>query len=228
MPAPLTNSSTSSPSSKLKSSADKKTNPPQNEKPPSSTTSSKVAIPLPYNEPDWSGAPDEDEYSFEVLKNGQIVDNFPLNKSFFVFGRLPSCDVTLEHPSLSRYHAVIQFSKALPDHEQGWYIYDLDSTHGTWINKRKLFPNKYYRLKVGYVIKFGGSSRLHILQGPQEDQEEESEMTVTEMKVQREKLKKEAEILKAMEAEAERQRSEETQRLMQDRGCGWGMGELYT
>ena len=124
--------------------------------------------PLEYLEPEWAGIPEDNlDYSFEVLKNGKIIDNIPLeNKSFFVFGRLPSCDITLEHPSLSRYHAVLQYSgpSSPSTKEQGWYIFDLDSTHGTWINKRKVFPKKYYRIKVGYVIKFGGSSRLHILQ----------------------------------------------------------------
>ena len=128
--------------------------------------SSKQLISLPYTEPEWSGVPEEeDDYSFEILKNGQIIDTLALKKkAFFVFGRLPSCDVTLEHPSLSRYHAVIQYSLTLPSHEKGWYIYDLDSTHGTWVNKRRLSPNRYYRLKVGHVVKFGGSTRLHILQ----------------------------------------------------------------
>lgn len=122
-------------------------------------------IPIPYKEPEWSGDC-EDEYSFDVLKNGSIIDTVRLNtKPFHVFGRLPSCDVTLEHPSLSRYHAVVQYSTgSVSPYDNGWYIYDLDSTHGTWINKRKIAPKRYHRIKVGHIIKFGGSSRLHILQ----------------------------------------------------------------
>ncbi|XP_051880129.1 kanadaptin isoform X2 [Pristis pectinata] len=50
------------------------------------------------------------------------------------------------------------------------------------INKEKVEPNCYHRLKVGHVIKFGGSTRLLILQGPEEDEEAESEFTVTELK----------------------------------------------
>lgn len=126
-----------------------------------------VQLLAPYTEPDWGGKADSsEEYSFDVLKSGTIIGNIPLKgQSYFVFGRLQSCDVTLEHPSLSRYHAVIQHSKEVSHtYEKGWYIYDLDSTHGTWVNKRRLKPKQYYRLKVGYVIKFGGSSRLHILQ----------------------------------------------------------------
>ena len=120
---------------------------------------------VPYSEPAWSGKAEE-EYNFEVLKNGSIIGNVPLSsKSFHVFGRLPSCDVTLEHPSLSRHHAVVQYSLiATETHEKGWYVYDLDSTHGTWLNKKKITPKVYHRLRVGHILKFGGSSRLHILQ----------------------------------------------------------------
>ena len=121
-------------------------------------------IAVPYKEPEWGG-PSEVMYSFEVLKKGVIIDEIDLTtKSFHVFGRLPSCDVAMEHPSLSRYHAVVQHcSKPSEKHSVGWYLYDLDSTHGTWINKAKVKPNIFYRLKVGHVIKFGGSTRLHIL-----------------------------------------------------------------
>jgi len=122
-------------------------------------------IPIPYKEPSW-GTLCVDDYSFEVIKNGIVVDALDLRtKSFFVFGRLPSCDVTMGHPSLSRYHAVVQYCGAETDGMHvGWYLYDLDSTHGTWVNKVKVNPHIYVRLRVGYVIKFGGSSRLNILQ----------------------------------------------------------------
>lgn len=121
-------------------------------------------IAIPYKEPSWGGIAEE-EYRFEVLKNGTIIDSIKLDQSFIVFGRLPSCDIPMEHTSLSRHHAVVQFCKTpSPEQEKGWYLYDLDSTHGTWINKNKVYPKKYYRIRVGHVLKFGGSSRLHILQ----------------------------------------------------------------
>lgn len=123
------------------------------------------ALNIGYKEPSWSGICEE-SYNFEVIKNGKNIDTIDLTtKPFYVFGRLPSCDVTLEHPSLSRYHAVVQYCKTQTDsYEKGWYLLDLDSTHGTWINKHKVPPMKYHRIRVGYVIKLGGSTRLHILQ----------------------------------------------------------------
>lgn len=134
------------------------------EKPTSSQK--KETIPeLPYKVPSWSGIPD-DLYSVEVLKNGCIISNIDLtSKPFYVFGRLPSCDISLEHPSVSRYHAVIQYKQSdSSNSERGFYIYDLGSTHGTTVNKSPLEPKRYYRLRVGYVFKIGGSSRLFILQ----------------------------------------------------------------
>ena len=62
------------------------------------------SIPLAYQEPSWGGIPEGKPYSLEVLKNGTIIDTIELkDKSFFVVGRLATCDITMEHPSLSRY-----------------------------------------------------------------------------------------------------------------------------
>ena len=99
-----------------------------------------------------------------------------------MFGRLPVCDVSLEHPSISRYHAVLQYrrtdaagtvtdegrsgstlSSNVPN-EAGFYVYDLNSTHGSFLNKSKLQPRVYYRVRVGQMVRFGGSSRLFVLE----------------------------------------------------------------
>lgn len=126
--------------------------------------------PLKYTEPSWGGKTPDTSYSLEILKNGTIVDTVPLTqRSFYVVGRLPVCDVTLEHPSISRYHAVIQYRSRPEEGESlaedaGFYIHDLGSTHGTVVNKNRIPPGTYIRLRVGHVLKFGGSTRLFILQ----------------------------------------------------------------
>ena len=104
-----------------------------------------------------------------------------------VFGRLPVCDVPMDHPSISRYHAVLQCrpidataadpNLAADNHEEegnplslsstneaGFYIYDLNSTHGSFLNKNKLQPRVYYRVRVGQMVRFGGSSRFFVLE----------------------------------------------------------------
>lgn len=123
---------------------------------------------LKYKEPWWSALPKaEEDFSFEVLKNGCIIATLSLKeKNYHVIGRLPSCDVVLEHPSISRYHAIVQYRGGTDGNEtlSGLYLYDLGSTHGTLVNKNKIKAKTYYRLKDGFVIKFGGSSRLFIFQ----------------------------------------------------------------
>eukprot|EP00058_Branchiostoma_floridae_P004625 XP_002590113.1 hypothetical protein BRAFLDRAFT_83391 [Branchiostoma floridae] len=194
------------------------------------------APPLPYKEPAWSSVPNK-PYSLEVLKNGCIVSKLELTgKPFYVFGRLDSCDVTLEHPSLSRYHAVVQFrGEGDGERERGFYLYDLGSTHGTWMNKMEVKPKVYYRLRVGYMIKFGGSSRMYILQGPDEDQEDESEMTATELRdlhrQEREKTEQAdtddvTESRETQEEEVEEwRRKKKKERDVEEEGISWGMEE---
>lgn len=191
------------------------------------------SVPLPYKEPAWSGLPKND-YSFEILKNGVIVGTIPLDKPFIVIGRLSQCDIVMEHPSLSRFHCVIQYrGEPSPDgDEEGFYAYDLGSTHGSFHNKHQMKPHTYYRLHVGHIVKFGGSSRMLILQGPVEDQEPESEKTVTELKAE---AAKRAEKLNALETgeieEEDRDRrlqegdvDQQDSSLSSD-GIDWGMGE---
>ncbi|CAJ0838404.1 13602_t:CDS:10 [Entrophospora sp. SA101] len=107
--------------------------------------------PLQYTKPDWSGLP-KDDYSFEVIKNGislEIID-FPKSKEFLAIGRLPTCDIPMEHLSISRYHAVLQFNN-----KGELLIYDLESAHGTILNKRLLPSKSYTKLCVGDQLKFG-------------------------------------------------------------------------
>merc|ERR1719228_2182413 len=76
-------------------------------------------------------------------------------------------------------------------------------------------------------MKFGGSTRLIILQGPHEDQEEESELGVTELMAlaqeKAEKKKAEEEEKKRRE-KAEEEEREERERA---RGVSWGMDDDY-
>ncbi|XP_031211231.1 kanadaptin isoform X2 [Mastomys coucha] len=190
----------------------------------------------PYQEPSW-GSPATAPYSLETLKGGTILGTRTLkDTSRCLFGRLASCDICLEHPSVSRYHAVLQHRGADPSgdsdgHEQGFYLYDLGSTHGTFLNKTRIPPRTYCRVHVGHVIRFGGSTRLFILQGPEEDREAESELTVTQLK----ELRKQQQMLLEKKMLGEDSDEEEeadategkrnTSGQDDEMGCTWGMGE---
>jgi len=141
-------------------------------------------VPVPYLEPKWSGKPTE-EYKLEVLKSGVILEKIDLTeRNFHVIGRLPSCHLSLAHPTISRYHAIIQYRATADDkHSKGFYLYDLESTHGTFWNGHRIKSRTYVRLHGGHMIKFGCSQRKFILQAPLDDQEEESELSVTQLKV---------------------------------------------
>lgn len=125
---------------------------------------------LDYKPPEWSSRPPQpeqadlenvldtegycDHYFLEVIKNGSIVEKIKLVKEFNSFGRLPTCDIICEHPSLSRYHALLQYSTGEVDEKypRGFYIYDLGSTHGTFVNKTKCEPLKFTRVEVYIYI----------------------------------------------------------------------------
>lgn len=112
---------------------------------------------LKYKEPSTAESFDPN-YGLEVLKNGSIVDTikFKPEKSFCVIGRVPGCDILGEHPTISRIHAILQFVGGTGSEDdvdkdtsgdgncsrKGLYVFDLNSTHGTFLNKNQLIPNR--------------------------------------------------------------------------------------
>ncbi|RVE45607.1 hypothetical protein evm_009720 [Chilo suppressalis] len=196
----------------------------------STTVTQKESVtPIPYKEPKWSGiCPDGANYGLEVLKSGMIVENIDLTKkSFYVFGRLANCDVVMAHPTISRYHCILQYKSFAEEGEPpcGWYLHDMGSTHGTFLNKERLKSNHYTRVRVGHQIKFGSSSRTYIMLGPDFDCEGESELSVTEIKQRALNMKLDRQRLIAEDIERrERERIEE-ERKREEQGIDWGLGE---
>ncbi|XP_071284178.1 kanadaptin [Agelaius tricolor] len=203
--------------------------------PPGAPRAVPAAPPAPrYEEPPWGSRPPAGSgYGLEVLKGGVVLGSVRLeDSSWFLVGRLPGCAVSLEHPSVSRHHAVLQYRGCSPEEPSGadaagFYVYDLGSTHGTFLNKARLPPRTYCRVRVGHGLRFGGSSRLFLLQGPKEDQESESELTVTELKALRKQ--QQAKLEKTMlgeDSDEEDEKEERNERSQNsDLSCSWGMGE---
>ncbi|XP_059324372.1 kanadaptin [Ammospiza nelsoni] len=203
--------------------------------PPAAPRPAAAAPPAPrYEEPPWGSRPPAGSgYALEVLKGGVLLGSVRLeDSSWFLVGRLPGCAVSLEHPSVSRHHAVLQYRGCSPEEPSGadaagFYVYDLGSTHGTFLNKARLPPRTYCRVRVGHGLRFGGSSRLFLLQGPKEDQESESELTVTELKALRKQ--QQAKLEKTMlgeDSDEEDEKEERNERSQNsDLSCSWGMGE---
>ena len=90
-------------------------------------------------------------------------------KSFYLVGRQEDiCDVYLENPTISRKHAIIQHKDT-----GEIFLYDMGSTHGTYVNKKAVQPNQYVKLKPNDMIKFGQSTRWFILTGGPDEEEDE-------------------------------------------------------
>ncbi|KAI4352340.1 hypothetical protein L6164_006603 [Bauhinia variegata] len=166
-------------------------------------------IEVPYKIPPWSGAPCHN-YCLEVLKDGCIIEKLDVyEKGAYMFGRLDLCDFLLEHPTISRFHAVIQFKRS-----GDAYLYDLGSTHGTFLNKKQVEKNMYMDLHVGDVIRFGRSSRLFIFQGPSDLMLPETDLKIMKQVKMREQM---------LDREASLQRARMEAALVD--GISWGMGE---
>ncbi|GAM17614.1 hypothetical protein SAMD00019534_007890 [Acytostelium subglobosum LB1] len=181
-------------------------------------------VELNYKEPDWSCAPDSnDEYSLEVIKNGTVCENIPINtKNFYLIGRLPICDIVTDHPSISRQHAVVQHK------ESGQVLlYDLSSTHGTFINKRRCPPNTYCPLRSGDVLKFGESTRLYVFSGgavPETDDRLASNEPVSD----KEPASVSSSFIQYFTAARSTEDSIKIQQMIREsRGSGWGTDDKF-
>lgn len=161
----------------------------------------------PYAIPEWSTAPSQ-PFFLEVLKDGTIVDQLDVSKKgAYMFGRIDLCDFVLEHPTISRFHAVLQFRN-----DGKVFLFDLGSTHGSFINKNLIKKKLYTEIHVGDVIRFGQSSRLYIFQGPSELMPPEKDLQkLRDARIQQDMLDREASILRA-----------KTQAALAE-GISWGM-----
>lgn len=161
-------------------------------------------IPHMYQPPFWSGRPSS-HFTLELIRDGVSKGAIPLHKkSWYLFGRAPICDIELDHPTVSRQHAVIQYRK-----NGDAYLFDLGSTHGTFIGKKKLLPNTYVQIQQGNnLIRFGNSTRSYILDsGIARDVEMEEQKALEKIE------KKEAEQKKKLkELQKEQKKADEKEK----------------
>ncbi|XP_030468896.2 uncharacterized protein LOC115687451 [Syzygium oleosum] len=176
---------------------------------PESRAAKRPGAAVPYAIPPWSEPP-RHQFSLEVLKDGAIIDQLSVHeKGAYMFGRVDLCDFVLEHPTVSRFHAVLQFNG-----EGDAYIFDIGSTHGTFVNKNQVKKKVYVDLHVGDVIRFGQSSRLYIFQGPSDLMPPEADVKVIrDVKMREDMQDREASLRRAKE-----------EVYIAD-GISWGMGE---
>mmetsp|Transcript_7868 Transcript_7868/g.10338 ORF Transcript_7868/g.10338 Transcript_7868/m.10338 type:complete len:791 (-) Transcript_7868:225-2597(-) len=125
----------------------------------------------PYSPPDWALQPPPQQslkFKLAIYKKQKKVQELSVAKEmtkqgrgYLLFGRNSQMsDIILEHPSISRRHAVF-----LANEEGCYFIMDLDSAHGTELNGKGLPGSEPTQLRGGDKICFGGSSRRYIVHG---------------------------------------------------------------
>ena len=135
-------------------------------------------------EPMTDEPPPAGQFRIEIMKNGCIIENKELTKQRIIFGRQDDCDIIMNHPSISRYHAALLWSKSQAG-QSFWYLVDLGSTHGTTLNKELIESGKYYKIiPNNNLYKFGASTRMFTLCSDQDDEEEETEESQEDVKVE--------------------------------------------
>ncbi|CAH0719984.1 unnamed protein product, partial [Brenthis ino] len=122
---------------------------------------------IKYTEPDDAKQPKR-RWRFYPFKGDKALPILYIHRqSCFLIGRDKKVvDIALEHPSISKQHAALQY-RATPftraDGSQGRrvrpYIIDLESANGTFVNNKKLDPRRYVELLERDVVKFGFSQR---------------------------------------------------------------------
>lgn len=130
-----------------------------------------------YSEPVESSNPTKN-WRLYPFKNDESLPFVPLHKkSHYLLGRdRKVVDIPLDHPSVSKQHAVIQFRMVEIERKDGSklkevrpYLMDLESSNKTYLNNNEIDPLRYYQLLEKDVIKFGFSSREYVVLIDHED-----------------------------------------------------------
>jgi ABC-type multidrug transport system ATPase subunit/pSer/pThr/pTyr-binding forkhead associated (FHA) protein len=82
-------------------------------------------------------------------KNGDSPGQEILLKSANILGRSATATIVLADPEISQHHAEI-FQRG-----GDWFLTDLQSRNGTWLDGQRLVPNQHTRLQSGNVICMG-------------------------------------------------------------------------
>ncbi|KAL9188345.1 hypothetical protein ACHAXT_006723 [Thalassiosira profunda] len=187
--------------------------------------------------PTWSRPPHH-AWRLEEIKQGHVVASHSLNdilKSHsatdncsITFGRMDEptiVDVVTAHESCSRLHARIAF-----DANGTPWLRDLGSGNGTYVNEKRMPPEACGKgepatsrkgsrgvvLYPGDAIRFGASTRIYILEGPEEFEREQIKL--------KQKMKAIETAADTSEIAAGKKEEVESAKANDD-GCGWGMSD---
>lgn len=152
---------------------------------------------IKYSEPPEARIPKK-RWRLYPFKNDEVLPVMYIHRqSAYLLGRHRRiADIPIDHPSCSKQHAVFQYRLVEYTRADGSvgrrvkpYIIDLGSGNGTFLNNKRIEPQRYYELKEKDVLKFGFSSREYVLLHEssdtsevdrKEDEEEEEEEEVSD------------------------------------------------
>uniref|UniRef100_A0A8C5LH19 Smad nuclear interacting protein 1 n=1 Tax=Jaculus jaculus TaxID=51337 RepID=A0A8C5LH19_JACJA len=126
---------------------------------------------IKYSEPPEARIPKK-RWRLYPFKNDEILPVMYIHRqSAYLLGRHRRiADIPIDHPSCSKQHAVFQYRLVEHTRADGTvgrrvkpYIIDLGSGNGTFLNNKRIEPQRYYELKEKDVLKFGFSSREYVL-----------------------------------------------------------------
>ena len=98
--------------------------------------------------------------SFSVNKGIDGISMIPIDASSVIAGNSDAVDIKLENRFISRRHFQVRFESDV------FYISDLGSTNGTYLNGNKLNPNEDHILRDGDMIGLGVDEVILIFSGP--------------------------------------------------------------
>jgi pSer/pThr/pTyr-binding forkhead associated (FHA) protein len=75
--------------------------------------------------------------------------SFALNESSILIGRDPASKVVLPDQTASWQHA------SLKQENRHWFVKDLGSSNGTWLNNERLEPHRLYPIKIADQLRLG-------------------------------------------------------------------------
>ncbi|CAG9562749.1 unnamed protein product [Danaus chrysippus] len=146
---------------------------------------------IKYTEPDDAKQPKR-RWRFYPFKGDKALPILYIHRqSCFLIGRDKKVvDIALEHPSISKQHAALQYRATAFTRDDGTqgrrvrpYIIDLESANGTFVNNKKIEARRYVELLERDVVKFGFSAREYVLlheNSKDEGQDDDQEPAVTE------------------------------------------------
>ncbi len=123
---------------------------------------------------------EQDQAVLVFSAGGAVTHQVELTRQRMVMGRDGDCDIPLDSRFISRFQCLFMGTP------RGWYVLDLASTNGTFVNARRI---REHLLRNGDVIAIGRHQVRFVQGGDDPEHDEASEYLSTEMLVSRNALR---------------------------------------